>query len=169
MSICVLARDRAGAVFFILCFCYPACRFSGSPGPTTRSDSGAASALAATPVDENRSAIKRQPAAEFKEKTDNPLNDWYFSVRLFETAKTFKYLVKMQFEELRGEDTLVLPNFGVEPRPVIKKGTEPYSCIIGFLDKDDQFREYKKVYVKEGRTLRLTTLYHYQVTETPVK
>src|SRR5688572_24473428 len=53
-----------------------------------------------------RDSINPMPVAEFIKKTDNPLNDWYFSVKLYETPKTFHYLIKLEFEEVRGEDTL---------------------------------------------------------------
>jgi hypothetical protein len=113
-------------------------------------------------VPDLRKEIKTEPVAAYKEKTDNPLNDWYFSVKLFETKKTFYYLMKLQFEEIRGEDTLKLPNFGYEPKPVIKKGTDKYSCIIGFMDDSSKFREYKLVHVENNR-LKVTALKHYAV------
>ncbi|WP_315814049.1 hypothetical protein [Paraflavitalea speifideaquila] len=109
-----------------------------------------------------RDTVQKAPVAEYRIKTDNPLNDWYFSVRLFETHKTFYYLIRLQFEEIEGTDTLKLPNFGIMPRPEIRKGPENYSCIIGFMDKDNQFREYKKVYVV-GERLKITALKHYAV------
>lgn len=109
-----------------------------------------------------RDSVSKAPVAQHQEKVDNPLNDWYFSVKLYETPKTFHYLIKLQYEEIQGEDTLKLPNFGTFPKPVIQKGSEKYSCIIGFLDKENKFREYKKVYVKENR-LKITALKHYAV------
>jgi hypothetical protein len=109
-----------------------------------------------------RQQVKTEPVAEYKEKTDNPLNDWYFSVKLYETPKTFQYLVKLKYEELEGDDTLTLPDFGTEPKPVIQKGNDKYSCIIGFMDNHNQFREYKKVYVKNNE-LKITALKHYTV------
>jgi hypothetical protein len=113
-------------------------------------------------IPDKRETVSKDPVAQHREKVDNPLNDWYFSVRLFETPKTFHYLVKLQFEEIDGEDTLKLPNFGTLPKPVIQKGPEQYSCIIGFMDKENKFREYKKVYVT-GNRLKITTLKHYAV------
>ena len=113
-------------------------------------------------INPDRKEINKEPIASYSEKTDNPLNDWYFKVQLFETDKTFEYLIKLQFEEIRGEDTLKLPNFGRTPEPQIKKGDEKYSCIIGFLDKEDKFREYKKVYVKDNH-LKITAIRHYGV------
>jgi hypothetical protein len=109
-----------------------------------------------------RNEVKSEAVATHSEKTDNPLNDWYFSVKLYETAKTFHYLMKLKYEEIEGEDTLRLPDFGIMPIPVIKKGSDKYSCIVGFMDKDNQFREYKKVYVTNGE-LKVTTLKHYTV------
>lgn len=109
-----------------------------------------------------REVVKTEPVAEYRVRTENPLNDWYFQVRLYETSKTFHYLIKLQYEEIRGEDTLKLPNFGTIPQPVIQKGPEQYSCIIGFMDKDNKFREYKKAFVKEN-TLKIVALKHYGV------
>ena len=113
-------------------------------------------------IPEFRDVVKKEPVAQHQEKVDNPLNDWYFSVKLYETPKTFHFLVKLKFEEIEGEDTLKLPNFGTFPKPVIQKGKDKYSCIIGFMDKENQFREYKKVYVQANR-LKITTLKHYAV------
>ena len=113
-------------------------------------------------IPEYRDSVSKQAVAQHREKVDNPLNDWYFSVRLYETPRTFHYLVKLQFEEIEGEDTLKLPNFGTLPKPVIEKGKDQYSCIIGFLDKENKFREYKKVHV-QGNRLKITTLKHYAV------
>jgi hypothetical protein len=113
-------------------------------------------------IPEFRKDIKTEPVDQYKERTDNPINDWYFSVKLYETQETFHYLVKMKFEELTGEDTLRLPNFGTMPKPVIKKGDSKYSCIIGFMDNENKFREYKLVHV-DGNELKITTLKHYAV------
>ena len=90
-----------------------------------------------------------------------------FPVELFETSKTFQYLVKMQFEELMAEDTLDIPNFGAEPKPVLKKGKDKYSCIIGFMDPQNVFREFKLVHVENGRLLKITSLKHYALTPSP--
>lgn len=122
-------------------------------------------AIKAPPVEKiplYRTTVNAEPVAEHKEKTDNPLNDWYFSVKLYETPKTFQYLMKCKYEELEGDDTLYLPNMGVAPKPVIQKGEDKYSCIVGFMDNNNQFREYKKVYVKNDQ-LKVTSLKHYSV------
>lgn len=109
-----------------------------------------------------RASVQAEPVAAYKEKTDNPLNDWYFSVKLYETPKTFQYVMKLKYEELEGDDTLNLPNVGTMPKPVIQKGEDKYSCIVGFMDNQNQFKEYKKVYVKNDE-LKVTSLKHYTV------
>ena len=149
------------SLFLILHFTFLifACTDKKASVKTAVSDSAAVA-----PVPLTRASIQKKPVITYTERTDNPLNDWYFSVKLYETGNTFHYLIKMEFEEIRGTDTLRLPNFGTMPEPVIQKGSEKYSCIIGFLDQDKNFREYKKVYVKNN-VLRITALKHYAVTE----
>lgn len=147
-------------LLWILCF------YTGCQQSTNNNESKKGNQIPPKPIStlipEYRGSVNTKAVAQYSEKIDNPLNDWYFSVMLYETPKTFQYLIKLKYEEIRGEDTLKLPNFGISPKPVIQKGKEKYSCIIGFLDKNNQFREYKKVYVK-GNHLKITALKHYAV------
>jgi hypothetical protein len=114
---------------------------------------------------EFRDQPKKDPAVIYKEEIkDDHLNHWSFSVNLYETSRTMDYRVKMQFEELPGDDTIHLPDLGTPPRPVLKKGDDKYTCIIGFLDNDNQFREYKLVYARNDQ-LGIKTLKHYSVTQ----
>jgi hypothetical protein len=115
---------------------------------------------------EFRAHVKKEPVAEYKVKTDDRLNDMYFSVRLYETPLTMKYLARVEFEGITGEDTIRLPDIGTPPHPVLQKGPEKYSCIVGLQDNNKEFRELKKVYVTDkGQELKITTLKHYVVTE----
>lgn len=115
---------------------------------------------------ETRDQVKKEPVAEYKVKTENKLNELYFTVRLYETKFTMKYVVKMDYEGLTGEDTIKLPDVGIPPHPVLEKGSEKYSCIIGLIDNNKAFRELKKVFVTDnGTELKITTLKHYVVTE----
>lgn len=115
---------------------------------------------------ELREHVSKEPVAEYKVKTDSKLNDMYFMVELYETKETMKYRMKVDFEGLGGDDTVKLPDMGTPPKPVLQKGPEEYSCIIGLLDNNKRFRELKKVYVTDkGRQLKITTLKHYMVTE----
>ena len=119
------------------------------------------------PNPEDRSAVKKEPVAEYRIRTEDKLNESWFSVRLYETSKTMRYRVAMEFEGLTGEDTVKLPDLGFTPQPSIEKGDNKYACLIGFMDKDHKFREMKKVYITEkGQSLKITTLKHYVVTDT---
>lgn len=155
-------------LFVLSCFYLAGCGEAGTSNNSGDATNGKDSAQApvvvnaASAIPLYRATISKEPVAAYRVKTDNPLNDWYFSVKLFETKKTFHYVMRLQFEEITGTDTLKLPNFGTNPQPEIRKGPEQYSCIIGFLDKDKQFREYKKVYVV-GDRLKVTALKHYAV------
>jgi len=145
----------------------PACHSATAPAPVEDTP-------AARPRDlptfkrnpETRDHVKKQAVAEYKVKTDNKLNDLYFSVKLFETPETMKYIARFDYEGLGGEDTIRLPDVGVPPHPVLQKGPEKYSCIIGLMDNTNTFRELKKIYVTDkGSQLKVTTLKHYVVTE----
>ena len=151
------------------CLLAAGCNETASNKEATKSDAGTtqknADLKTLPPVKKvplYRDKVSTEPVAEYKEKTSNPLNDWYFSVKLYETPETFHYLMKLKYEEMEGDDTLKLPDFGDMPKPVIQKGPEQYSCIIGFMDHNNQFREYKKVYVKNNE-LKITALKHYAV------
>ena len=86
-----------------------------------------------------------------------------FQVSVYETKETFRYLIKVRYKNLDEEDTLRIPNFGVQPSIVLKKGDSLRpSCIIGFLDEKNQFRESKLVYF-EDNTLKVHVLKHYAV------
>ena len=168
-----LSRTAMSAVIstpaLLFSFWLSACHSSASGAAAVSPDSTVA-AKPALPLfkrnPEFRSHVKKEPVAEYREKTDNRLNDMYFSVRLYETPMTMRYVAKVEFEGLPGEDTIKLPDLGTEPHPVLQKGTDKYSCIIGLLDNDHNFRELKKVYItNKGRDLKITTLKHYIVTE----
>jgi hypothetical protein len=137
----------------------PGCQ-TGTPGVDS-------TAPPSTGISEIRKQVRHEPVATCQEKIDDPLNNWFFSVRLYETSKTFEYLMKMQFEEVKGEDTVVFPNLGFVPRPAIQKGKDKYSCIVGFMDGENKFREYKLIYVQDGKLLKSVTLHHYTMVQVP--
>jgi hypothetical protein len=110
---------------------------------------------------EFRTRINKDAVAEYREKTGRPEGD--FVVQLYQTSKTLAFRVDVEYEGLPGSDTVNLPDLGAEPHPVLQKGGEPYSCIIGFVDNDKQFRELKLVRAR-GDQLKITTLRHWIVT-----
>ncbi|HEV3413607.1 MAG TPA: hypothetical protein VG101_14100 [Puia sp.] len=111
---------------------------------------------------EFRAHLKKDAVAEFREPTGLPEGD--FVVKLYQTSKTMAFRVEMEYGGLPGTDTVKLPDLGTEPHPVLQGGGANYSCIIGFLDNDKQFRELKLVRAK-GDQLKVTSLRHWVVTD----
>jgi hypothetical protein len=116
-------------------------------------------------VPDVRTNIKTTPIVTYQEKVKDELNDWNFAVQIFETKKTFHFLMKVKYKEVFGNDTLKIPNFGIDPKIEIHQGKEKNSCIVGFIDKQNIFREYKLVAVKNDE-LQIKTLKHYGVYNT---
>src|SRR4051794_9198498 len=109
-----------------------------------------------------RRQISQSPVASYMIPINNPVLQQYFGVKVYETQQTFQYLLKMQYEGMIETDTLKVPNFGTWPVVEVKKGKEKLSCIIGFLDKEKNFKEYKMLSAKDDK-LRLLTLRSYGV------
>lgn len=113
-------------------------------------------------MDLTRKNPKTEPIQQYEEKVKNDLNNWVLRVQLFETKERFTYKLKLQYEEITGDDSITFPNLGEDPKPVIKKGVKDLECIIGFMGNDGQFHEYKKVHILNGN-LKITTLNSYAV------
>lgn len=113
-------------------------------------------------ISTTRKEINPNPVASFSKRIPDDLNDWHFSVSVYETKETFHYLMKLEYMEMREKDTLKIPNIGIMPKIEIRPGKEDYSCIIGFYDKANNFKEYKQVTAKDGR-LSVKVLHHYGV------
>lgn len=111
-------------------------------------------------IPEMREDVASSAVASYSEKVEDPLNDWKFAVEVYETPATFRFLIKIRYMEVEGEDTLKVPNFGIMPKVQLKKGAEDRSCIVGFLDKNGIFKEQKLVAVKNNQ-LKISTLRHY--------
>ncbi len=119
----------------------------------------------ASVISEIRENPNSSPVANYSVAVDdgvNNANQWKFSATLFETKSTFKFLLKMQYKELRETDTLTIPNLQVAPKVAIRKGETNQSCIIGFYDKKGVFKAYKKLIVRNEQ-LKLITIQSYSV------
>ena len=137
------------------------CTNETQTGDTTKKDSVVVKSVTET-ISLIRDTINKKPVVTFSKKVPDELNDWKFAVNVYETKQRFRYLMKIQYEELRAEDTLKIPNLGIEPTIQIKPGSEPFSCIVGFLDKENQFKEYKLVSIKDN-SLSIHILQRYGV------
>jgi hypothetical protein len=110
-----------------------------------------------------REQVDTKPVAQYSAKVPDELNEWYFKVQVYQTSQRYAFKVAMQYQEVTGEDMINIPNLGTEPKVEIRPGSKKYSCIIGFLDKEGNFREYKEVSV-QNENLKMTTLKSYTVT-----
>ncbi|MDE3235656.1 MAG: hypothetical protein KGO81_06860 [Bacteroidota bacterium] len=134
-------------------------------GASTHNDKDSVAIIRTDTIPETRATVNEQPVAGYHEKVPDELNNWSFDVRVMETAKTFHYLLKVQYKEIQATDTLKIPNIGIQPQVEVHKGKDPLSCIIGFRDKQHRFREYKSVNVVNEQ-LKVTTVGHYSVYDT---
>ena len=128
------------------------------------SDTDSSSVSITSTIDPLRANVKAEPIAAYDYALPNDLNKWHFNVALKETKHRFNYLLEMQYQEMTGADTIRFPNFGFDPEPQIKKGSNDLECIIGFLDKEKKFRDYIRVFIDNGQ-LRMKTLKQYAVYE----
>jgi hypothetical protein len=133
-----------------------------SSGGSRKDERSTEEISAADTVSVTRDVVKKEPVAGYDIPLKDDLNNWHFTVKLFETKQRFNYLLDMQYQEVTASDTIRFPNFGYEPKPQIQKGANDNECIIGFLDKDKKFREYIKVFVDNDQ-FRLKQLKQYAV------
>lgn len=113
-------------------------------------------------IPEIRITVSKKPVASYLLPVGNPKLKYKFGVEVYETPKTFNYLLRMQYEWLKVSDTLKIPNFGTWPVVQVKPGKNKLSCIIGFLHKKKEFKEYKMLTVKNEQ-LKLVVLKRYFV------
>ena len=118
--------------------------------------------IKADSISEIRTEIKKAPIASFSQAVPDELNDWKFSVDIYETERRFHYTVRMQYKELRVRDSVNIPNLGIEPTVQIQKDATPFSCTIGFLDKKGNFKPLTRANIK-GDQLKFKTIASYAV------
>ena len=150
--------------FYILSILIVFCSCNGNGTNSNNNDS--LSTTGSIPME--RASPNPKPVATYSEDINTEtgrLNHWKFMVALYETNKTFMYRVQVQYAELNITDSLQFPNVGTMPKPVLQKGKEDFSCIIGFMDNKNVFRDYKQVSVTDGN-LRIHTLKYYSVQQT---
>lgn len=150
-------RKLIPALFLLLTV--TGCNNTGSTENDKTPDTTVINTVAAIP--ETRTSVRSSPVVTYTEKVEDPYNDWKFEVALYETKRTFTYLARIRYKELRISDTFVVPDLGFSPKVSLQKGAASRTCIIGFLDKKGQFKEYRQVSVEQGDKLRFKTLKTY--------
>jgi hypothetical protein len=84
---------------------------------------------------------------------EEKLNDFFFSVKIKTTATSDKgnYTVNTEWGYYTAEGHLTMPKGGEDLQPVLRKGEEPYSYLIGFYFKDDtSFHDYYLIKGQKG-------------------
>jgi len=123
-------------------------------------------------IAENRISPSSKPIATYNVPVDDGMgnmNNWKFSVNIYETSKTFEYKVNIQYKEIRSSEIVQIPNFNILPVVAIQPGKNPMSCIIGFNDAKGEFKDYIQVSVSNDQ-LKFKKINNYKVRKysTPV-
>lgn len=125
---------------------------------------GGAATTNATEVPSERVKVSDTAVASYREKVPDKLNDWYFSVELFELKSTFDYVSHVRYEEMERVDTIHFPNLGYAIKPAVQKGPDALTCYIGFISPKGEFMYLKSAYVEDSK-LFLHTVRTYTTTE----
>src|SRR4051812_12858251 len=112
--------------FFFLYLIIAIISCKDTSGNSNQKDS--ATAIINDTISRMRKEINSKPVASFSKSIPNSLNNWHFSVNVYETVERFRYLMKLEYMELKETDTLKIPNIGIEPKIEIRKGSDDYSC-----------------------------------------
>ncbi len=110
-----------------------------------------------------RSSVNPNAIKTYEETVKSFETTDHFKVSIFETNQTFNFLIKISYKQMNETDTLHVPDFGSLPSVDIIKGDSIRpSCIIGFYDKNKNFKESKLIYYKEN-ILKIKVLKYYAV------
>lgn len=150
------------SLYFLLVIIFAACNNNNTETNNKNAENNQPTIIRNDTIPTTRREVNPKPVATFFKHIPNSLNDWHFSVNVYETEKTFHYLMRMEYMEMREKDTLKIPNLGIWPKVEIRPASDEYSCIIGFYDKENNFKEYKQVTAKDG-SLKVKVLHHYGV------
>jgi hypothetical protein len=114
------------------------------------------------PYTKERTTVKSDPVASYSESATTNDSSKILKVELFEQKESLKYEVKFSYNGTNGEKIFSYPNLGFMPKPGLKKGAKPMSCIVGFYDADSVFMELRMIAV-ENENLMYRHLKEYQV------
>jgi hypothetical protein len=104
---------------------------------------------------------------KFQERVaEDNLNEKYFRITVVSTeeSKEGSYLLKLEYGFNINETTIDLPKWtkGTILKPILKKGPEQYSCLLGFDIGDGQFRELYLIKANSGDISLKQTKGYYQ-------
>lgn len=113
------------------------------------------------PYTKERTTVKTEPVLTYTESEKGDTSKT-LKVQLFEQKESLKYEVKFSYNGTNGEKIFSYPNLGFMPKPGLKKGPNPMSCIVGFYDADSVFMDLRLIAVENGN-LMYRHLKEYQV------
>jgi hypothetical protein len=145
---------------FLLLLALMCCNKPKNNNETTSANSSEPTKAINDTIPLTREKVENSSVASYSEKVKDDLNDWRFAVDVYETPQTFKFLMKIEYMAQEAEDTLTIPNFGIMPKVELRKGPDQNSCIVGFLDKQGEFKDYKLIALK-NKQLKISTLKYY--------
>ncbi len=157
-------RKYFGILFFLVSGTafFTGCSTHEEPSGSTGAKKDPVVANTNDTIPEKRESVSKKAVASYYTVVGDPKLDRKFGLSIYETPSTFNYILRMQYEAVLATDTLTLPNFGVWPKVEIHPGKTSMSCIIGFVDRKGQFREYKMLSA-EGNKMKLVALKKYSV------
>lgn len=111
-----------------------------------------------------RESVNPNPIDSYEYKftdAESKLNNWVFRVNLLETSNYHNYEMDIVYQTLETKESITIPNLNIEPKVGLKKIGDT-EVIVGFYDKNDDFKEFYKVFVQEDN-LRVEKIKSYNV------
>lgn len=113
-------------------------------------------------IPRERTNVDPKPVAAYSARVPDPLNEFKFTVKLYETPLRFRYRVAVTYKMMDVKDSVDIPNFGYQPKVDVRKYENDLSCMIGFYDAKGTFMDLKKVEVV-GDQLKMRQVKRYGV------
>ncbi|HEV7350027.1 hypothetical protein [Telluribacter sp.] len=109
-----------------------------------------------------RTNVNSEPVATYSAPVPDPdnLNEFKFTVKLYETPLRFRYRVDVTYKMMEVQDSVDIPNFGYQPKVDVKKHENELSSMIGFYDAKGEFMDLKKVEIVDNQ-LKIRQVKHY--------
>lgn len=134
----------------------------GCSSPQKKMETAEKRVIANDTIPMERTDVDPDPVASYSRPVSDPLNQFKFAVKLYETPLRFRYRVAVQYKMLDVKDSVDIPNFGYQPKVDVRKSEQGLSCMIGFYDAAGTFMELKKVEVI-GNQLKMRQVKRYGV------
>ncbi|GHB54707.1 hypothetical protein [Persicitalea jodogahamensis] len=113
-------------------------------------------------IPSERTNVDPKPVATYSKSVPDALNQFKFTVKLYETPLRFRYRVAVTYKMLEVKDSVDIPNFGYQPKVDVRRYENDLSAMIGFYDAKGTFMDLKKVEVV-GNQLKMRQVKRYGV------